>query len=261
MSLFFADLVREVSLGAGTGDLALGGALPGHRRFADAVPTGARFHYAIAGVTHASQWETGEGELGSGGALLRLPLASSAGGATVDFSPGLKSVALTVGAAWFTGQEEGEAISIDSVDGLQAALDAKAGLAGAAFSGAISTPQLTLGNDLAVADGGTGASSSAAARANLGLGSMAIQAADGVAISGGNVSGLVSLGVAGDADVSGMYKVDGVKVTGNRATGWGTPTGTTSRAAFDTGGVTVSQLAQRVKALIDDLRAHGLIGS
>jgi len=261
MSLFFADLVREVSIGTGSGDLALGGALPGHRRFADSVPPGARFHYAVAGVSHAGEWETGEGELGSGGTLLRLPLASSAGGAAVDFSPGLKTVALTVGAAWFASQEEGEAIGIADVEGLAAALDGKAALAGAAFTGALSAPTLTLGSALAIADGGTGASSPAAARTNLGLGSLATQAADNVAIGGGSASGLASLGVTGDADVGGFYKVDGVKVAGNRITGWGTPTGTASRAAFDTGAITVGQLAQRVKALIDDLRTHGLIGT
>lgn len=210
MALFFADLVRETSLGTGTGDLPLGGALPGHRRFADAVPPGARFHYAIAGVTHADEWETGEGEIGSGGTLLRLPLASSAGGAAVPFSPGLKTVALTVAAAWFMGQEAGESIAIADVEGLEDALDGKAALAGAAFAGAISAPGLAL---------------------------------------------------AGDADVAGAYKIDAVKVVGNRVTGWGTPTGTASRAAFDTGAISVSQLAQRVKALIDDLRAHGLIGT
>ena len=261
MSLFFADLVREVSHGAGTGDLPLAGALPGHRRFADSVPPGARFHYAIAGVTHAQEWETGEGEIGSGGSLLRLPFASSAGGAAVDFSPGLKTVALTVGAAWFAGQEDGEAITIGDVEGLADELDEKAALSGAAFTGAIAAPTLTLGNDLAIADGGTGASSSAAARTNLGLGSLATQAADNVAISGGSASGLASLSVIGDADVGGSYKVDGVKIAGNRITGWGTPTGAASRTTFDSGATTVSQLAQRVKALIDDLRTHGLIGS
>jgi len=260
MSLFFADLVREVSLGAGTGDLALAGALPGHRRFADAVPPGARFHYAIAGVTYPEQWETGEGELGSGGSLVRLPLASSAGGGAVDFAAGVKTVALTVAAAWFAAQEEGAPVAIDDVDGLAAALDGKADLAGAAFTGAIAAPALTLAGPLAIADGGTGATSAAAARTGLGLGSIATQSANAVAIGGGTVAGLSSLAVAGDADVGGAYKVDNVQVVGNRATGWGAPTGTASRAAFDTGGVTAGQLAQRLKALIDDLTAHGLIG-
>lgn len=261
MALFFADLVRELCLGTGTGDLALSGALPGHRRFADTVPGGATFHYGIAGVTHPDEWETGVGELGSGGTLLRAPLASSDGGEAVDFSPGVKTVALTVAAAWFAGQDEAEAVTIAGVEGLQAALDAKAALAGATFSDALFAPSLTLGNDLALADGGTGASSAAAARANLGLGSLATQSAASVAISGGTIAGVSSLGVAGDCEVSGAYKVDGVKIAGNRATGWGVPTGTASRAAFDTATVTAAQLAQKVKALIDDLRAHGLIGS
>ena len=50
-------------------------------------------------------------------------------------------------------------------------------------------------------------------------------------------------------------------MVGSRVTGWGAPTGTANRAAFDTGAISINQLAQRVKALIDDLRAHGLIGS
>lgn len=124
--LFFADLVREASWGTGSGDLALGGSIAGHRRFAQAVPPGARFHYSIAGVTHSGEWEVGEGEIGSGNSLLRLPFVSSAGeGEAVPFSPGLKIVALTVAADWFSRREEGVA-DIEDVAGLGAALAAKA---------------------------------------------------------------------------------------------------------------------------------------
>lgn len=56
----------------------------------------------------------------------------------------------------------------------------------------------------------------------------------------------------------------GTRVLSGRRTGWSTPTGTATRTAFDTATVTTWQLAERVKALIDDLHAtagHGLIGS
>src|SRR5918997_573044 len=100
MALFFADLVREASYATGNGPLTLAGALPGHRRFQDIVPAGARFHYAIAGVTHPDQWETGEGEIDLQGALVRQPLASSANGEAVNLSQGRKTVGLTARAAW-----------------------------------------------------------------------------------------------------------------------------------------------------------------
>lgn len=43
-------------------------------------------------------------------------------------------------------------------------------------------------------------------------------------------------------------------------TGWGAPTGTATRTTFATGSVTLPQLAERVKALVDDLTTKGLIG-
>ena len=52
-----------------------------------------------------------------------------------------------------------------------------------------------------------------------------------------------------------------VQVVGARVTGWGAPTGTATRTTFDTESVTLIELARRVRALVDDLTTHGLIGS
>lgn len=57
------------------------------------------------------------------------------------------------------------------------------------------------------------------------------------------------------------YKVNGIQVVSSRATGWAAATGTATRTTFVTSTVTLPQLAERVKALIDDLIAHGLIGA
>jgi hypothetical protein len=65
-------------------------------------------------------------------------------------------------------------------------------------------------------------------------------------------------------DASGMSILAGGKVVGARRTGWTNATGTATRTAFDTATVTLPELAQRVKALIDDLHnttGHGLIGT
>lgn len=57
------------------------------------------------------------------------------------------------------------------------------------------------------------------------------------------------------------YRINNTKVVGARVTGWGAATGTATRTTFATSTVTTAQLAERVKALIDDLITHGLIGA
>lgn len=52
-----------------------------------------------------------------------------------------------------------------------------------------------------------------------------------------------------------------VQVVGARRTGWTTPTGTPTRTGYATSTATTTQLAETLKALIDDLIAHGLIGT
>ncbi|SEH17391.1 hypothetical protein SAMN05428974_2192 [Sphingopyxis sp. YR583] len=123
---FFADMVREMCQEGGTGPLTPTGAVPGHRRFAGAVPAGVSFHYAVAGIAQPGQWETGLGHIDTSGRLVRDSVAaSSAGGAPVDFAPGLKTIALTVGAGWYAASDGARAALDDGMTALGAAVDGK----------------------------------------------------------------------------------------------------------------------------------------
>ena len=79
----------------------------------------------------------------------------------------------------------------------------------------------------------------------------------------GNNNPAHQLDVSGDinARTGQVYRVNGTQVVAARRTGWAAATGTATRTTFATSTVTTAQLAERVKALIDDLIAHGLIGS
>lgn len=74
-------------------------------------------------------------------------------------------------------------------------LAAVAGTTGA-FSSTLSAASLSLTTDLPITEGGTGASTAAAARTNLGLGTISTQAASAVAITGGSITGITDLAVA-----------------------------------------------------------------
>lgn len=176
MAHFFADLVREACRDTGTAALALAGPLAGHRPFAGTVPAGATFHYAIAGVTHPNEWETGIGRIDAGGKLERISVAaSSAGGAAVDFSAGLKTVALTVGASWYAAADT--PVAMGDVAGLQAALDAKQPLSTghAAVTTVDATDQITVrrGSDWVNAPGSALVRVNAQGRVGIGTASPA----------------------------------------------------------------------------------------
>jgi len=63
---------------------------------------------------------------------------------------------------------------------------------------------------------------------------------------------------------NGEVFIQSSRVLSTRKTGWSTATGTATRTTFATSTVTTEQLAERMKALIDDLHStagHGLIGT
>lgn len=82
----------------------------------------------------------------------------------------------------------------------------------------------------------------------------------------------------GQVNTKEAFSVDGTQVLSNRVTGWGSPTGTAARTTFATYTAPdisasyteaeiqaladhVEILSQRLKALLDDLATHGVIGS
>jgi hypothetical protein len=86
------DRVRHSSTSRGTGAFALGSALPTFASFQTAGLTGVPVYYTIVNRGRSAEWETGVGTVASGQLSRTTVLASSAGGATVDFGPGTKDV-------------------------------------------------------------------------------------------------------------------------------------------------------------------------
>jgi hypothetical protein len=165
MALVVADRIQESSTSTGTGAFTLAGAGTGFRAFSAVCSTGDTLYYLIealdANGNPSGDWEGGLGTYSAANTLTRTtPAASSNAGAAVDFAAGTKRVSL----------------------------DATAGYLGLAYRSG--------GTDVAVADGGTGASTASAARTNLGLGTAATQSTGTFAQVANNLSDLASASTA-----------------------------------------------------------------
>jgi hypothetical protein len=130
--------------------------------------------------------------------------------------------------------------------------------------------QLSDGIELKLAETGNcilrSSSGSPEGSVTAGVGSICVNRSTGVPyfkLSGTGNTGWVALpsfsaigrSIAGAADAAAVRTLLGLA----GASGWAAPTGTATRTAFDTSSVTLPDLAERVKALIDDLTSRNLL--
>lgn len=158
------------------------------------------------------------------------------------------------------------AVTFGSTVGITGATTLSAGLTGttATFSGALSSGAASVssltstGNIVSSATGVASAGVTISGSGNFGIynaGAHSFRSASGAT----TYASFITSGV--NVPAGNYYAVDGNQVVAGRVTGWGVPTGTSTRTGFDTATVTLPELAQAVKALILDLRSHGLIGT
>ena len=112
-------------------------------------------------------------------------------------TPGTYGTTLTV--PQLTVDQDGRITDVQEIDiavggvGTITGVTAGAGLSGGGVSGNVT---LSLSTPVVVTDGGTGASTAAGARTNLGLGTIATQDSNSVTITGGSVTGITDITVA-----------------------------------------------------------------
>lgn len=88
----FGDMIRETSTTTGTGAFTTSGATAGYQTFLAAIGSGKVCVYRARNLNSPSEWETGVGTVAAGSLSRATVLASSNGGALVNFSAGTKEI-------------------------------------------------------------------------------------------------------------------------------------------------------------------------
>ena len=114
MALILKDRVKESSSSSGTGNITLGGAIPGYQTFNAAIATGSTVYYTIHNLTAGDddEWEVGLGTFTSPATLARTTvLSSSNSGSAVNFTAGASGLEV------FITQPAEEAVYLNNATG------------------------------------------------------------------------------------------------------------------------------------------------
>lgn len=127
MALVLADRVRETTETAGTGPVALDGAVTAFQTFSAGVGNGNQTYYTISAQL-LDEWEVGIGTYYSSGDLLTrdVVLSSSSAGSLVNFTLGAKDV--------FVTQPAERTVFVDQYNVIRGANNANANLAVGVYS-------------------------------------------------------------------------------------------------------------------------------